>query len=249
MRVMKGEWQSLYLEKIGEKMPVDLTDNFSVQLGSYTEPFHRDWFQKRSGFLVNEPQPFYVHPDQQFMFAHLDAWLFERNTFVELKHSHERNSAVLAAQYYMPQLAHCCHVVSAKECWISVILGNKEPDYTVVEVTQEYVDLVVEMETAFWWHVEQRVLPDIIPVAKLGVADKLVAEIPIGGMKAYDMSTSNEWANLAGDWLSTKDAAELNDKAGKLIKGLVPPDGREASGHGVVVRRDKAGRLSLRREG
>ena len=37
IRLVKGDWESLYLEKIGEKQPEDLSDNLQVQIGITTE--------------------------------------------------------------------------------------------------------------------------------------------------------------------------------------------------------------------
>ena len=246
-RIMAGDWLNLYLEKVGEKMPVDLSNNFSVQLGQWTEPLHRDWFAKMTGWEVDRGAPFYVSKTKPFMFAHLDGWIVNENTFVELKHSHERNSAVEAAKYYMPQLAHCCHVTDRKHCWISVILGNKEPDYVKVQPTSDYIDWLLECETAFWWHVENRTPPDQRFVLRPDIEDKLIDETPIGELISYDMSKSNEWADFASKWIDLKPAADAHDEVAKKLKGLVPANSREAYGQGVTVRRDKAGRLSIRR--
>ena len=247
MRIMKGDWVSLFLEKTGRKMPVNLDDNFSVQLGKHTESFHGDWFAKMTGWKVVEPEPFYVSSEHPHMFCHLDRWIRDRDTFVELKHSNERSSAVEAAKYYLPQLTHCSIVVGVSECWISVILGNREPDYQHVTIGEAYRKELIETVAAFWWHVENDEEPMNPPVAKLEKIEKAAIDsVLIGGLRSYDMSRSNVWADLASAWLATRDAAETNVQASKGLKELMPEDGRDAFGHGVVIRRDRAGRLALR---
>ena len=39
-RLLNGNWYDLYLEKIGEKEPEDLSDALPVQLGIETEKFN-----------------------------------------------------------------------------------------------------------------------------------------------------------------------------------------------------------------
>ena len=34
VRLVNGDWENLYLEKIGEKEPDDLSDNLQVQIGT-----------------------------------------------------------------------------------------------------------------------------------------------------------------------------------------------------------------------
>src|SRR5687767_5147619 len=44
----------LWHEKRGEQAPVDLTSNLPVMLGSWTEAFNRQWFEKITGKRVDE---------------------------------------------------------------------------------------------------------------------------------------------------------------------------------------------------
>ena len=44
-RLYNGDWHDLYLEKIGEKEPDDLSDVLPVQMGIHTEDFNIDWFK------------------------------------------------------------------------------------------------------------------------------------------------------------------------------------------------------------
>jgi len=44
-RLLNGNWYDLYLEKMGEKEPEDLSDALPVQLGIETEKFNLGWFK------------------------------------------------------------------------------------------------------------------------------------------------------------------------------------------------------------
>ncbi len=60
-----------------------------------------------------------------------------------------------------------------------------------------------------------------------------------------DMSTSNSWAEFAGIFLRTREAAVEHERARAELKALLPEDAKEARGHGIRARRSKAGAISF----
>ena len=62
------------------------------------------------------------------------------------------------------------------------------------------------------------------------------------------MSASNEWCDAAVTWLENNASAEKAASAEKSLKGLVPAEATKAFGAGVAINRDRAGRLSLKKE-
>ena len=46
LRLMDGDWNPLWMEKLGYKEPDDLSDVFPVQLGIFTEPFNVRMFAR-----------------------------------------------------------------------------------------------------------------------------------------------------------------------------------------------------------
>ena len=242
-RVIEGDWHSLYLEKVGEVEPVDLTDVFRVQLGIYTEPFHIKWLNKYHGLEIEECMERIFHPDHDFMFCHLDGWDKKDDTFVEVKHSNGRASARDSALYYMPQLQHSLACTGKKHCHFSVIAGNDDPERVIVDRNQEYIDKLIAMETSFWWHVTNKVPPEITPVGTQQKIARIGATTPIDGLRAYDMGKSNAWAEQAAAYTSNEAAAKAFETAKAELKGLVPDDASEASGHGITIKRDRRGAL------
>ena len=59
------------------------------------------------------------------------------------------------------------------------------------------------------------------------------------------MSTSNAWAEFAGLFRQTREAALAHERSKGELKALVPEDAKEAAGHGVRARRSKSGAISL----
>jgi len=246
-RIMAGEWLELWEEKTGIRQPADLSGIFRVQLGTYTEPLHAEWFARLTGLTVLD-SAWVQHPEHAFMAGSVDRRipLGTGYTFLEMKHSNSRARVRDSVQYYMPQLQHYLAVMGAPRCWFSVIPGNDEPEWCTVDALLEYQATLIEAENNFWWHVENRVAPEIMPVATLEAARKLAFAVPIDGMKTLDMEHNNAWTVAAARWLATRQAAKDNDAAAKELKGVVPKDCAEAFGRGVKIARNKKGVLVLR---
>ncbi len=242
-RIAENDWHALYLEKVGLREPDDLSGVFKVQLGIHTERFHLEWQAKRHGVAITYPEVRFYHAQHAFMFGHVDGWLTGADTFIEAKHSNGRAELREKAQYYMPQLQHMMAVTGRSFCHFSLIAGNNEPDWCIVERQDEYVEQLIGLEQSFWWHVENKVPPEITPTGKQAELARIVPAIPIDGRRNYDMSHNNVWCIEVPTYLDTKDAAERHEKAKKAIKDAVPDDAAECTGHGITVKRDKRGAL------
>jgi hypothetical protein len=59
------------------------------------------------------------------------------------------------------------------------------------------------------------------------------------------MSESNSWAEFAGIFCATRSAFLDHERAKSELKGLMPEDAKEASGHGVRAKRSKSGSISF----
>jgi len=72
-----------------------------------------------------------------------------------------------------------------------------------------------------------------------------VTVAPPAATREVDMTGNNEWADVAAEWLATKDPAKRFDAAASKIKELVAADVRLATGHGIKVARDKRRYLKI----
>jgi len=245
-RIMAGDWLPLYEEKVGLREPDDLSGVFRVQLGILTERFHAEWFARQTGFTLRDPDPWYEHATEPFMYAHLDAWIAEHDTFVELKHTSNGARIDDKARWYMPQLQHYLAVTGRPYCFFSIVRGNDDPVHVRIERDDAYITALIDTERSFWWHVENRIPPDIVPQAALDRVAKNAELIPVGGLVKRDMTASNQWAVHASAFLLSRDAAKLHEQAKKDLHEMVANDTGEAYGHGVVAKRDARGRISIR---
>jgi hypothetical protein len=59
------------------------------------------------------------------------------------------------------------------------------------------------------------------------------------------MTASNAWAEFAGIFARTRSAHLEHEQAKTELRGLIPEDAKEASGHGIRAKRSKSGAVSF----
>lgn len=246
--IATGDWLALWEEKTGRRPPPNLDHVFKAKLGLFTEPLHAEWFTRLSGIPVmdpgDEPMTTAAAP-AAFMFATFDRLSLAADftapaTPVELKHTNERATLEDKAQFYMAQLQHQMMVSGAITCWFSIIRGNNEPIYGLVNRDEGYCARLLEQEKLFWRHV----LEDEAPPAVGNGDDELAAiapQIPINGRKPYDMSRDNQWVTWAAEYRELKTAADSFKAVDKQIRTLIPADASTVSGGGLTFKRDARG--------
>jgi hypothetical protein len=67
----------------------------------------------------------------------------------------------------------------------------------------------------------------------------------VEAVRIVDMSSSNAWAEFAGIYCQTRTAFLQHENAKAELKGLMPEDAKEATGHGVRAKRSKSGAVSF----
>ena len=236
--IMAGDWFKLWEEKTARREPDDLSDVLPVQLGSFTEPFNREWFTKQTGIAVSTDDcEHLIHPDHSFMRANLDGRV--DGGIFEAKHTNAWAKEDEVVSKYFFQMQHCMAVVKAKRTYLSVIFGNMKWAYFEVPADGEAQAHLIEREAEFWRHVENDTPPD--------AHGAVVIDISLDDMREVDMSQSNAWAAHAGAWDENEAAAKEFKTADKELKALVEADVKLACGNGVKATRAKNGALTIRR--
>ena len=257
-RIMTGNWYDLWAEKTSRKEPDDLSDNLAVQLGTYTESFHVNWFcnkinmlpmKQQSYELVENGVPYkgtvdaIVVPNQeQFTNSSgntlpLDAL---QKSILECKHTNAFTNMKEQLARYMPQLQFYMHVSGVKECYLSCIFGNSTWDYRKVSFDGDYVNHMNVAIKAFWTCVEDDTAPtDGAPPS--ANTDK----IPIDDMVRRDASSDNQFISIAHDFMETMNDAKSHEAYKKMLKELVAANEREVYSDVLTISRDKRGSLRI----
>jgi hypothetical protein len=155
---------------------------------------------------------------------------------IECKHVGGRESIEVNIDRWQPQLQWIMFCTKTKQIALSTIEGANEPRVDIIDRDDEYIAEMVGRGRQFMNCVEARKPPVVLPAVPP----------PVVATKSYDMTGSNAWSSAAATWLATKAAARDCSDAEKRLKAIVPDDARKVTGYGVVITRDRAGRLSLR---
>src|ERR1700689_1216826 len=228
----------LWREKRGEAEPEDLSGNLIVQLGLATERLNRLWYERNTGLTIEYVQHRLRHPVLGWMGATLDGMVAGSGAVFEAKFMLPWSfSEEAAAEKHMAQLQHNMWVTNAKAAALSIITGGGKWVEIAISADSLYQHLLLTAEKKFWRCVESGEPPRLFGV-----------EPPrprIEAVRSVDMASSNAWAEFAGVFCSTRTAFLEHERAKTELKGLMPEDAKEATGHGVRAKRSKSGAISF----
>lgn len=238
--ILSGEEERivrLWREKRGEGEAEDLSGVLPVMLGCWTEAFNRQWYERETGWQVGEVGASLVSQDLPWRRCTLDGFVKARGAVFEAKHVNAFARSEEVLERYMPQLQHNMAVTGAELAVLSVIHGNHKWEIHEVAADWLYQQELLIAETRFWHCVVTGEVPVAAPVP--------VPPRPVG-TREMCLEGNNAWASAAADWLACREAARRHGAATTLLKGLVEADVARAFGHGVEIRRNKAGALAVR---
>lgn len=226
---------ALWKQMLGMEEPPDLSGVWPVRLGETSEQLQLDWYGEKRGIEVTRRGEVVIgKPD--WMAATLDGWDTQRDCPVECKHCGGRESLETIIVRYTPQCTWQMLVTGAKECALSVIMGANEPIVEYLAFDSAYARTLFNRAKAFMACVESLTPPAELPKI----------EAPPPPTKEYDMTPLDHWRIQAERWKQSYGAVEMAKESEKLLKQMVPPDAKEAKGHGVIITRNRAGAMSLR---
>jgi len=226
----------LWREKRGECEPADLSSVLPVVLGSWTEPFNRQWFQRLTGKRVSDSGKQFVCARHDWRRCTVDG-LVNPGVVWEAKHTSAFAKADEVLERYMPQLQHNMAVTGYQQATLSVIFGNHKFEIFEIGADWLYQIELLEAEQRFW----HCVLTGKEPVA----AKPPPPPRPIG-TREICLEGNNRWASAAFDWLKHRDAAKIHANACSSIKSLVEDDVSRAFGHGIEAKRSKSGAITIK---
>ena len=228
----------LWREKRGEAQPEDLSGSLIVQLGTVTETLNRRWYEANTGQAITDVQRHVKHPTLRWMAATLDGRVAGTGAVFEAKFMLPWSfSEEAAAEKYMPQLQHNMWVVTARQAVLSVITGGGKWVEITANADPLYQHLIVTAERKFWRCVESGEPPRLFGIEP--------PKPRIEAIRIVDMSASNAWAEFAAVFSRTRSAHLEHEQAKAELKGLMPEDAKEATGHGVRAKRSKSGAVSF----
>lgn len=262
--ILDGRWFDLWRIKTGRQPAPDLTDEFRVQLGIFTENFHLDWTIARminAGEIAGEAcnrQDFYVADDASYIGSHVDATVLLPPSFVpngavpipaqyapvEAKHSSGKRTMDELLEWYMPQMQHHLWCTGASKGVLSVIQGNAEPERMWIGRSQEWIDVYARSCAQFWHYVENDIQPPGFSPAAV-IEPKVKDAIPINGLVRRCVDGDNAFISVARDMIDNEGAARVYENAKKSLKDMMGPDDGELYSKILTLKRDARGAIRM----
>jgi len=224
----------LWRQKIGEVGQDDLSDVLPVQMGLFTEPFNRFWYEKQTGKKVTNANETRINMDIPFMSCTLDG-LVDNKIVWDGKHTNAFSNAQTVFEQYRAQMTHNMLCCGMNEAVLSTFFGNHKWEAVPVLMDDDYAEALIAAETEFWDCVQKKVPPVIVAPKYDGPVERKV-----------DMTGNNAWASAASDFLKTQKAAKDHEASKKMLKELIEADVKEAYGHGIVASRSSTGAITIK---
>ena len=243
--LMQGKWEELWKIKTGLLGRKDLSNEFNVRLGSFTEIFNLQWLQEyyKYDFV---PQSAYTKMYGSIKLqGTLDGEDRDQNIGVECKHTHSRNDMDYMLDYYMPQMQFYLYISGLPHMVFSVIFGNKH-ECVVVSANKEYQADMLDKIKDFWEYVTHDTQPQDYEVK---VKQSIKDNVAINGKVKRDASSSNSFSIAVMEYFHNQDAAKLFEQAKKDIKAEMKDNESEIYNEFVSVKKDKRGSIRITKKG
>lgn len=166
-----NKWKSpigLYLEKIEETQPEDLTDNEAVYWGKQHEPMIAKEFAIQTGLKVRKCNFVLAHDEYNFIRANIDREIVcpERGRGVlEIKTTSEWNKGEWSEDTipnpYMLQIQHYLLVTGYSYGYVAVLIGGNKYKHWLVERDEELIAIILNKEIEFWNRIKTNNPPPI----------------------------------------------------------------------------------------
>ena len=210
--------------------------------GSQLESLVRAEFTKRTGIEVKQIKQILQSEEHPFMLANLDG-ICEHPEFGPVIFEAKTASAYKTGEWedaipdeYALQLAHYMAVTGYKGAYIAVLIGGNTFRWKFIERDEELISMLVELESAFWNHVQDGTPP---PLDGSNASAKFLSErFPSSVPKSQI-----ELPDTAADLLAQYDEAceqleavtEQKQRAENLLKEMLGENEEGTSGDRVIT--------------
>jgi len=243
LKIMRGDWHQLWLEKKGLAEQDDLSKVFPVQLGIATEDFNIEWFAKDMGVNITYKQSQYskITPGGIPLRATLDAEfeLDGQRNILECKHTYDNNTLGNQVQNYMPQLQLYMYVAGLKHIYFSNIFGNRRYEYCKVSYDEDYLNNMMMHVKEFWGLIESNTEPP----QSVHIPSITIDHIELDDMVARCADGDNMFLDQAHQYIETIEAHAMHETAKKTLKAMVANNEREVYSKPLSIKRSKNGAL------
>jgi hypothetical protein len=253
-QLMAGDLPAIHnkwLELIGDPswQPEDMTNNWPVYHGTVMEPHVIDWHERLTGVPLTRRGEVVVHPHRPNVCATLDCYRAFDQCVIDAKcpGAWMKLDDILA--YYQPQLIVQRGCVECINASLLISHGGAAPHEYAITIDPDYEAKVWQRVDQFWRCVEMM----IPPVETMALQPLTAPE----EWRTVDLSRDGEinlhnWAPemvlQLVTWNETRDNAVAHEFAREQIKALLPENVGVLRGAGLIVKRNRARAVSIKRD-
>ncbi len=230
----------LWMDKTGQIPPQEAGE--AAYWGTQLEAIVRAEFTKRTGIEVSKPSVILQSEEYPFMLANVDGLcevpdigpcIFEAKTASAFK-AGEWEDAI--PDEYMCQVQHYMAVTGYKGAYIAVLIGGNTFKWKFVERDEELISMLIELESAFWRHVEDGTPP---PLDGSDASAKFLSErFPSSTPKSHITLPDTAAALLAQydeACEQLEEVTEQKQKAENLLKEMLGENEVGTSGSRIIT--------------
>lgn len=131
--------------------------NINTEAGEIMEDGVRQLYARRTGRVVNRSHQTLVHPQHDWLTAHIDGRVVGERRGVECKNIHWRMASRWGepgsdeiADYYLPQVMHYMLVVDYPVWDVAAYFGGPDLRIYTIERDREWDDIIISATHDFW---------------------------------------------------------------------------------------------------
>lgn len=230
----------LWMEKTGQLPPQEAGE--AAYWGTMLESVVREEFTKRTGIEVSKPSVILQSEEHPFMLANVDgicehpelgACIFEAKTASAYK-AGEWEDAI--PDEYMCQVQHYMAVTGYQGAYIAVLIGGNTFRWKFVERDEELISMLLELESAFWNHVQDCTPP---PLDGSDASKKFLSERFPSSTPSSHITLPDAAADLLAQYDEACDELEIvtekKQRAENLLKEMMGSNEVGVAGGRVIT--------------
>ena len=230
----------LWMNKTGQILDQEAGE--AAYWGTQLEPFVRAEFTKRTGIEIKLVKQLLQSEEYPHMLANLDGVcehpdlgpvIFEAKTASAYK-AGEWEDAI--PDEYQLQIQHYMAVTGYKGTYIAVLIGGNTFKWRFIERDEELISMLIELETAFWQHVQDGTPP---PLDGSDASAKFLAERFPNSKPKSQITLPDTAANLLAQYDDACEQLEAikeqKQKAENLLKEMMGENEIGTAGDRIIT--------------
>lgn len=163
-KIANGNAVQVYLEKIGEVDPPDLSGIEAVQMGHVMQPIIGELAARELGVEVKDLGDTVVqHPEERWMRSHFDFVTVDGRALIEAKNynaavrnkfGEKGSDQVPPADYY--QCLHEAAVMGMDMVYLAVLFGGQEFCLFPLHFSEQQIDDLIKVEAELWGRIQAK---------------------------------------------------------------------------------------------